>query len=207
MRWRKHGDPTAKHKRGPPRSGLNTPRDLEMIAMYKAGDVLETIGARYGITRERVRQRLAAHGITKKDGGEAAQQRALAPIRAEAKRLKEEERAARCLKQHGMTLDEYRAHIAKYGNERTKGTPRYVFKNLRNTMRFGGVPWELSFADWWQIWQDSGKWGWHGRGRGYCLCRINCDLGFTKENVHIIRGDQRASESRNRYWERVRAAL
>lgn len=182
-------------KRGPMPWIDHQQRDAEMIAMYKAGDVLETIGARYGITRERVRQRLKMNGITKKDGGAHAQQRVLAPMRAEARRLKDEERAALCLKKHGMTLDQYRAHIAKYGNERTKGTPRYVYKNLRNTMRFMGVPWALSFGDWWQVWLDSGKWRWHGRGHGYGLSRINCDLGFTKDNVHIIRGDQRARDS------------
>ncbi len=54
--------------RGLSRSGYD-PRDLDFIKRFREGETLHEIGVSYGLTRERVRQRLAEFGIKKTDGG------------------------------------------------------------------------------------------------------------------------------------------
>jgi hypothetical protein len=51
-----------------------------------------------------------------------------------------------------------------------------------------GVNWELSFDDWYRIWEDSGKYHERGRLTGqYALVRKNPDVSFNLNNIHIIR--------------------
>lgn len=55
-----------------------------MAEQYKSGETLQQIGDEYGISRERVRQILAKHGVKRSQGGQA---RALADRLAEGVRL------------------------------------------------------------------------------------------------------------------------
>lgn len=49
-----------------------------------------------------------------------------------------------------------------------------------------GIEWKLTFEEWWDIWQSSGKWYLRGDRKGtYCMCR-NKDIGpYSKDNVRI----------------------
>jgi hypothetical protein len=49
-----------------------------------------------------------------------------------------------------------------------------------------GIPFELTFDEWWDIWQESGKWEQRGRHKDqYCMSRVNDCGGYEFGNVFI----------------------
>ena len=48
----------------------NDVRNAVIVAMYKAGETLETCGQRFGLTRERARQIIKAAGVAPTEGGQ-----------------------------------------------------------------------------------------------------------------------------------------
>lgn len=59
-----------------------------------------------------------------------------------------------------------------------------------------GIDWELTFEDWWKIWDESGKWDQRGReADSYCMSRRQ-DIGpYSKDNVVIKRVADNSQES------------
>lgn len=49
-----------------------------------------------------------------------------------------------------------------------------------------GIDFQLSFEEWWNIWDQSGKWDQRGRGSGcYVMCRVNDTGPYAIGNVYI----------------------
>jgi len=64
-------------------------------------------------------------------------------------------------------------------------TPLRAYQHQRYRAGRRGIAWEISLADWWSVWQQSGLWPLRGVGRGYMMCRIK-DLGpYRVGNVFI----------------------
>lgn len=59
-----------------------------------------------------------------------------------------------------------------------------------------GIAWELTFSQWWSIWQESGHWEKRGRGAGtYVMCR-NGDIGpYAVGNVFIALNAENTSSA------------
>jgi hypothetical protein len=71
------------------------------------------------------------------------------------------------------------------------------FRDQRNSaVGARGIAWEMTFAEWWQIWKESGHW--HARGHtgdGYVMGRLG-DIGpYKVGNVHIITSSQNLSDA------------
>lgn len=68
----------------------------------------------------------------------------------------------------------------KVTNEYTK------YRHHKNLAKGRNIPFELTFEEWWDIWQKSGKWEQRGRKRGqYVMSRFN-DVGpYAINNVEI----------------------
>ena len=154
--------------RGRPR---NPARDAGMIEMYRQGCTLEQVGQCFGVTRERARQVISRAGVSRTDGGVA--------IRSVAKRVAADSaRDLRYLSRYGMAYDEYRAHV-QAGHAR-------LYQRQQKSARSRGIEWRLDFAQWWAIWERSGRWAERGRGNGkYCMSRVNDDGAYEIGNVHI----------------------
>ena len=170
-----------------------TPRDEAWIVSYRAGDTLQTIGGRWGVTRERVRQRLAKHGITQFDGGwrvGAADRAAARESRRVAYRAGVEQRF---WARWGMSKDEARA-ISPLPFSHPHH-PFGLYGQQRNSARRRHIGWEITFPEWWAIWSGSGRWEHRGRGQGYCMARLG-DVGpYAVGNVYICTIGQNASDS------------
>jgi hypothetical protein len=69
---------------------------------------------------------------------------------------------------------------------RQSGTRANSYAQQRKSAAERGVPWELTFREWWQIWSESGRWQERGVGRnGYCMARHG-DVGpYKVGNVSI----------------------
>lgn len=49
-----------------------------------------------------------------------------------------------------------------------------------------GIDFVISFEEWWDVWQKSGKWDQRGRGAGcYVMCRVNDQGPYAIGNVYI----------------------
>lgn len=174
----------------------DTVREQCIIALYKFGKTLEEIGSKYGVTRERIRQILKRNGLSRLDGGMTIRTFKRIPERVERERTERGKREARCQKRWGMSLDEYQAHVAQYGNTRNQKTPmgRYIIQK-KNAINHRKIEWKITFKDWWQVWQESGKWEKRGRGKGYCMSRYGDSGGYEVGNIYITTNGQNSSDS------------
>lgn len=80
--------------------------------------------------------------------------------------------------------------FAKYAR-----TPRGKYVRHKQNARRRGVGFELTFAQWWHIWDMSGKWLLRGNRRGkYAMLRI-ADAGpYSVANVYIARVEVNTAE-------------
>ena len=85
----------------------------------------------------------------------------------------------------------YQRYVKQY-----EKTPMGRFVRQKASANRRGIPWELSFDDWWGIWQESGKWEERGNKTGqFCMGRKN-DIGpYSKENVMIIPSSKNSQDS------------
>lgn len=64
-------------------------------------------------------------------------------------------------------------------------TPRGKFSIQKRKAKQRKIPWELSFEEWWSIWEQSGRWDERGPNDGYVMCR-DMDTGpYAVDNVRI----------------------
>lgn len=168
-------------------------RDAEMCRAYQAGEVLAVIGARFGVTRERVRQVVAREGIARQSGG----------VNVRAARRKEALAAARddrFLRERGCTYAQWKFLLGIGRKAMAAGagwniTPLGAYANQRHSAKRRGIEWNLTLWQWWTIWQESGHWEGRGRGRGYVMCRTNDTGPYAVGNVRIALAAENSSEA------------
>lgn len=72
----------------------------------------------------------------------------------------------------------------------------------KNARLYGKKEWTLIFADWLEIWIESGHW--HERGHhknGYVLAMKDKRGGFTKDNVHVVTLKENSRATQNQRWQ------
>lgn len=172
---------------------LSKARALKFIDLYRSGKTTTEISKKYGVSRQRVQQVLAKHGVGKHDGG--------AFVRTE-KRLEKIKlkRDRRYKKMYGCTYDEWKYIQKRY--KKYRRSPAYSYRNHKNLSRIRGIEFNLTLPEWWKIWCESGKFERRGkRNDQYVMSRHN-DIGpYSTENVRIIT----VKENRNEYWMSPRA--
>lgn len=58
-----------------------------------------------------------------------------------------------------------------------------------------GIKWDISFEEWWNVWQQSGKWEERGReAHQYCMSRKNDNGPYSVENVKIVTMKENSQE-------------
>lgn len=81
-------------------------------------------------------------------------------------------------------------------NRAWKKTPKGIFSLQKTNAKFRGIPWELTFEEWWSIWQESGKWEQRGRlANQYQMCRYNDAGPYKKGNVKIATASENTFEN------------
>ena len=77
-------------------------------------------------------------------------------------------------------------------------SPRGCYHKHKFNAKHRGVPFLLTFEEWWSIWDTSGKWKQRGRGRGEYLMSRFGDIGaYEVGNVEIRLASENVAE-RNR---------
>jgi hypothetical protein len=74
---------------------------------------------------------------------------------------------------------------------------RYKYSKHKSSAKQRGIPFLLTFEQWWQIWQESGHW--EKRGCPYMMTRLKDEGPYAVGNVRIATGAQNA-EDRQRLW-------
>jgi hypothetical protein len=148
-----------------------------ITALFKQGKTVAEIAEIYSVTRQRISQILVARGVSKTEGGKHLQLVA----RRLATKLKIERKH---LEKWGCTAEQFKAVRGdrKLGSK----SPYQAFHNQLQSAFCRNVPWKLNFWQWWQIWEESGKWEERGRGTsGYCMCRNGDEGAYEQGNVYI----------------------
>jgi hypothetical protein len=165
-------------------------RSEEILSLYKSGASQAEIGEKYRVSRQRVQQILSKIGISYRQGGRAERVRQAAISVAN-------ERAAKFLQKHGMTevrFNQLNELVSSNGM-----TPHYAFMEQRRNAMSRGVGWKLNFADWWSVWEESGKWMKRGIYRGeYVMSRPGDTGPYELGNVLIVTNGDNVREARER---------
>lgn len=170
-------------------------RAAVMASRYASGQTLQQIADAYKISRERVRQILRKYTAVKsKDGGAALR---WARRREERATIKDQKYMDRL----GCGWEEYK-RIRQIGKEfQAKGgsrdrSPMGAFCRQKYNASKRGIGWDLTFWQWWSIWQASGRWSQRGRGQGYVICRRG-DVGpYSVSNVFIATAIENIASSK-----------
>lgn len=151
-----------------------TERETQMAHMYRQGLTLSKIGRHFGTSRQYIEQCLRKIGVKATEGGQAVQSRAKASQRDRDRVLS-----------HARIEARWGVEVELWRELRAAGIVR-SFEQQRQSSRNRGIAWELTFADWYAVWQASGKLHLRGRGKGkYCMSRIKDDGGYVLGNVHV----------------------
>lgn len=156
-------------------------RRAKMAEMYRQGITLAKIAAQFGMTRERVRQIISVAGMSRSNGG--------ARVVADARKKSHElSREAKCLAKYGLPI----AVVRQLRKDRVT----HAFQAQRQSAFNRGIAWDLSFAQWFAVWQASGKLHLRGRGKGkYVMSRMSDDGGYELGNVHIQLATENSQEA------------
>lgn len=160
----------------------------QIVDSFRSGKTLAEIGTRFGISRERVSQLLEKYGIDAKTGGGAERAR-----QRRANRIAT--RDADSMRVWGMLPSERELW------RRTMPKPYLAYQRQKANAGKRGIPWEFTLADWWSVWEKSGKWELRGIGAGRFVMGRKGDVGpYAKDNVEIITHEQNSKDCRAKYF-------
>lgn len=154
-----------------------------MVELYKAGQTLEQIGAAYQITRERVRQIIAAVGVTRKDGGQA---KSAAEKKAWREAAIKRRRDARAFNSYGCSHDA--AIAANQGKPlRERGCLASGYRTQKHNAGRRNIEWRFTFPEWVAVWVVSGRIHERGRvtGDSFVMARFSDAGPYSASNVYI----------------------
>jgi len=169
-----------------------TNQEKETIAaMYKSGITMSDIAKKFNRSRERIRQLLAAQGITRIMGGLH-----LSAI-ARTKRVQEiayANRKKRINRTYSCSPEEYDAIMGRSKFYHGCIANRYLSHKYNANKR--GIDFTISFPDWYKIWVDSGHMDDRGIGKGKFVMSRFKDLGpYEVGNVEIIPAPKNNSDA------------
>lgn len=171
---------------------LPVERDTQILSLYREGLTLEQVSLRFNITRERVRQILRKNGVSALDGG--AHLSAISNQIHEA-RERQSRKDRTCMGRFGCDW-ETAVRINGATNFYSHRTKTYFYFNQRHKASDRGIDFDLTLPQWWEIWEQSGKWEMRGRGKGrYCMARHGDAGPYGVGNVYITTNDRNAAES------------
>jgi hypothetical protein len=152
-------------------------RENKIIEEYLKGKTLRSIGEEHGLSYQRIEQIIKRNNINKKSGGHFLK----CKIKKEEK---ERVRDDRYIKRYGCDYKTYRDLLnLKDGNG---NNPQRCYKSQKSAARYRKIEFNLKFFEWWELWQESGKWEKRGLHVGqYVMCRYFDEGAYSKDNVYI----------------------
>jgi DNA-binding CsgD family transcriptional regulator len=160
-------------------------RDQKFIEMYKSGNTLFEIGIQFGITRERVRQRLNANGITGINGGASVKAASRTALREKANLERLDRRSIAI---YGCTRNEMKDERAKLTANENKNLER-IYQQSRKKAQRSAIPWEITFPQFALLMKADC--GFYGRGKLNKVFRlVDPTKPYTIDNVAVMTHSQ-----------------
>lgn len=154
-----------------------------VVEMYRSGMTQTQIGVVYGANHSAVCQILKKLGVKKQK----------APLQP-AKKF-DADSAEQVFESWGLSLVDYKAHVAEHGLPGHIGTPMKKFQAQRRSAKKRGIAWQFTFAEWWSLWTDSGKWAERKQG-GYVMARKgDGDTPYSHSTVYICTNAQNIKDA------------
>lgn len=155
-------------------------RDAEIVRLYtQEAQTMEQIGDLFNVNKERIRQILNCHNITKHDGG-ASLRRAIANQSKDAD--KQAAKKKRCLRLYGCTPEER----DNYGWHARSGTLTYKYKVFKHNCINRKIVFKLTLLEWIEIWMQSNHLAEMGTGKGrYYMTTIDKSQGYIYANTIV----------------------
>lgn len=178
-----------------PKRTQPTRRECAIISAYRSGRTFRDVGKEFGIVGERVRQIVRRFGVTRDEGGMFVKQFLKTAVRQQIKQTSIERQERTCLAKWGLSLEQYREHVATFGNTSTPRSPMDRYKCQRANAGKRGIAWQITFSEWWRVWCESGRWNECGPGSGYCMARHGDDGPYSVDNVYICTIGQNFSDA------------
>lgn len=158
----------------------DTGKALEIKKLFLSGLTQEEIGIQFGVSRQRISQILQQTNTQACDGGISL----LASIKKENDFQK---RKARFLRTYGLEENEF---ITEQIQKLHKS-----YKHQKHGARMRGIGWELDFCEWINIWGDSGRLMFRGRGKNmFCMGRFGDSGPYKNGNVYVCSNLQNAKD-------------
>jgi hypothetical protein len=166
---------------------------LETITrQFKSGLVLEDIGREHGLTRERVRQILAAAGVKPQQGGRHIRKACNVQARIDAAAVR---RNLRITKRYGCTAEQYDTIMRGQTFCDDSMAGRYL--RQRCNAAKNGIEFLLTLPQWHSAWVKSGKTNKIGLRRGmYVLSRKDKSGPYSIDNIAI----RPSTENIREFW-------
>lgn len=176
--------------------------------LYAEGKTLEQLGYFFGVSRERIRQLLKDEGYSRKDGGQNARslnKAALLKAKQLASRKKTEAKMEAVFKCPYEQLVAICGVPITYSNIQNAGSPQSgYYQQMRNALT-RGIGWEITFPEWWRVWQESGHWDARGRGASnYCMSRERDEGPYRLGNVKIITNLDNTRSGQTKFLRKVK---
>lgn len=153
-----------------------------MRELHRSGWTLQRIGTAFELSRERIRQILSEAGVTKGDGG-----RTVITIsrRRQLRCGLSEARERRALRTYGCS--HAKAVELNDGRNVSDSSGRaHIYRRQRQNAKTRRIGWKLTFPEWRQMWDESGRWEERGRGLGkYCMARQADSGPYSVANCYI----------------------
>ncbi|MBB5663229.1 hypothetical protein GGE68_001405 [Rhizobium leguminosarum] len=94
-----------------------------------------------------------------------------------------------CTKDEWLMLRDLGLQMIADGTCKSDTTPLRAYQHQQQSATVRrGIPFKLTLMEWWNIWDESGRWADRGMGRGWHMCRVG-DLGaYEVGNVFIGEG-------------------
>lgn len=106
-----------------------------------------------------------------------------------------------------MKFQEHRDYQKRFMAQYVK-TPRGRYAFHKSSAKQRGIPFLLTFEDWWDIWQSSGRWEQRGRRRDqYVMARFGDRGAYERSNVRICLSGENTDEMRQGLPPRSRRSL
>lgn len=176
---------------------LLSKRDKKVRRLFMRGDTLQSIGDRFKVSRERIRQIVQKIGLKPHQGGRAKRSTTTYFKRKLKKMLATEKRIR---KNYGCSLGEYQYIMQGQPFRITASCRAYSYSCLKRNCERVGMPFRLTFYEWFLLWKASGKESERGkRAHRYVMSRINRRRGYSFENTEIITLREALSKRRRKY--------
>jgi len=167
------------------RAPMDPERNNQICAAFKGESTIIDLSDRFHITRQRITQILHRNGLRREHGGQAIKSFLKWRDRAAATEARNDRLSHSKFVKWGLNLEEYRRHIAMYGGPGHDSSPMKKYYTQRKNALARGIEWRIGFKEWWDMWQQSGKWTLRGRGSGYCMARWGDTGPYHPDNVYI----------------------